>query len=343
MKLRSVAEILPKTRVILKMDLDLPMENGVIADNSRLVKSLPTIKFLLNNKCRIAVVGKLGRPEGHDQKLSLRPVYLELMSLLEPSEENEIESVFVEEAGDKEKIDQALAMNQIVFLENLRFWKGEESNDHDFLRGLVEVSQFFVNDALAVSHRRERSNMLFRDLPGFYGLAFIDEVEKIMKVAENPQHPLIVVLGGAKEDKLDYLNGLGKIADKVLVGGKLPSLRQGYGVAMLDNEKIIWAGLREDKLDLSEEDIDKFKEQISKAKVIVWAGAMGKYEDVNCRRGTEEVARVIAESSAYKIIAGGDTGASIVNLGLRDKIDLIASGGGMMLELLTKGKLPAWE
>jgi len=345
MKLRSVEEILPKTRVVLKMDLDLPITNGMIEDNSRLIKSIPTIKLLLAKECRIAIIGKLGRPEGHDQKLSLRPIYVELMSLLEPNGENLIESVFVEEVGDRDKIDQALANNQIVFLENLRFWKGEETNDVDFLGGLVEVCQFFVNDALAVSHRKERSNMLFKNLPGFYGIAFVEEVDKISKAIDNPERPLVILLGGAKEDKLSYLPELEKIADCVLIGGKLPKLIQNLSHPVFGERegKTVVAKLREDGMDLSDEDIIKFKEIISSSKTVIWAGAMGRYEDVNCRKGTEEIARAVAEVAGYKIIAGGDTGASIVNLGLRDKIDFICSGGGVMLEYLTKGTLPAWE
>lgn len=343
MKLRSVEEILPETKVILKLDLDVPMNEGVVTDNYRLVKSIPTIKLLLEKKCQIAIIGKLGRPEGHDPKLSMRPVYVELMSLLEPNGENMIESVFVDEVGNFELLDKALAQNQIVFLENLRYWKGEENNDSDFLKALTEICQFFVNDALAVSHRRERSNMLYKVLPGFYGLAFVDEVTKIMKVVEEPARPLTVVLGGAKTDKLSHLKEIVKIADRILIGGKLPKLRGEIEEEVVNNEKITWANLREDGMDLSSEDIETFKKTISESKMIVWAGAMGWFEKEDCKRGTEEIAKAIATSNSYKVLAGGDTGASVESLNLKDKIDLVASGGGMMLELLTKGTLPAWE
>ena len=103
------------------------------------------------------------------------------------------------------------------------------------------------------------------------------------------------------------------------------------------------AKLREDTFDLSDEDIEDFKKVIGESKMIIWAGAMGWFEKDDCKNGTMEIARAVANSSAYKIIAGGDTGASIKDLGLEDKIDLVASGGGVMLELLVKGKLPAWE
>lgn len=341
MNLRGVSEVLPNTRVILKLDLDVPMENGAITDAERLLKSIPTIKMLLEKKCRVAIVGKLGRPDGHDPKLSLRPVYLELMSLLEPEGENMIDSVFIDDVGNREKLDLALAANNIIFLENLRYWKGEESNDPDFLKNLVEVCQFFVNDALAVSHRKERSNMLYKVLPGFYGLAFIEEVEKIERATANPERPLTVILGGAKEDKLNYLEELEKIADNVLIGGKLPQITK-YELRITSN-KIIWAMLREDGLDLSEEDITKFSEVIKSSKTIIWAGAMGMFENETARRGTEVIAKAVAENTGYKIIAGGDTTASVRNLGLANKIDYVCSGGGVMLQMLTKRSLPAWE
>ena len=336
MKLRSVSEVLPKTRVVLRMDLDVP-EN----DNSRLVKSLPTIKLLLEKECKIAIIGHRGRPEGKDEKLSLKSIYLELMTLLEPNGENFIESVFVDEVNDLQKLDLAMASNQIVFLENLRFWKGEENNDPDFLKNLVEITQAYVNDAITVAHRKHRSIMLYKNLPGFYGLAFVEEIEKITKVLEQPEKPLTIILGGAKEDKLSYLPELTKVADNVLVGGKLPLYKNDQ--FLISNDKLKIAKLREDTLDLSDEDIENFKKIIQESKMIIWAGAMGYFEKEDCRKGTEEIAKAVANNDGYKIIAGGDTGASIVNLGLSDKIDLIASGGGMMLELITKGKLPAWE
>ncbi len=353
MNLRTINEILPKTRVILRMDLDVPMENGQITDRSRLEKSIPTIKGLLAKECKIAIIGHRGRPnygetttdkpEGYDEDLSLRPVYLELMTMLEPNGEGMIESVFIENVEDSEKIDLGLAKNQIVFLENLRFWKGEEENNPQFLKGIVEICQAYVNDAFAVAHRRHRSIMLYKELPGFYGLSFKEEAEKIFRIINNPEKPLTIVLGGAKEDKLKYMEELTKIADHILIGGKLPRLYKESEATIFNKEKIVLAELREDGLDLSESDMKKFIEVINTSKTIVWAGAMGLFENNNCRAGTENIARAIAETNAYKVIAGGDTGASIINLGLRDKIDFICSGGGVMLDFLAKGTLPAWE
>lgn len=342
MNLRSVNEILPNTKIILRMDLDLPISEGKILDNSRLIKSVPTIKLLLEKQCKMIIIGHRGRPNGKDETLSLKPVYLELMTLLEPNGENMIESVFIENVEDMKSIDLAAAANNIVFLENLRFWPGEANNDSSFLQGLTEICQFFVNDAFTVSHRKSASVMLYKKLPGFYGIDFIEEVEKMDRVFNNPARPLTVILGGAKEDKLDYLAELAEKADYVLIGGKLPKLINSEQ-QIVNSQKIIIAKLRKDGLDLDEEDINKFREKILQSKTIVWVGAMGMYEDQNCKKGTEEVAKAVAEASAYKIIAGGDTNASVVSLGLKEKINFVCSGGGVLLEYLIKGTLPAWE
>lgn len=340
MNLRSVKEVLVNTRVVLRMDLDVPFENGQITDTTRLEKSIPTINILLNKGCKVAIIGHRGRPTEHEEGLSLKPVYLELMSLLEPNGENMIESVFIEDIGDKEKLDLALANNQIVFLENLRFYKGEENNDSDFLKNLVEVSQFYVNDAFAVAHRKHRSIMLHKNLPAFYGISFIEEVEKIGRAINNPEKPLTIVLGGTKEDKLKYLNDIVKIADHVLIGGKLPKLVESSKV---ESSKVIIAKLREDGLDLSNEDVENFVRIIESSKTVIWAGAMGLFEDDNSKAGTESIGMAVANNRGYKIIAGGDTTASLKSLGVLSNIDYVCSGGGVMLEMLVKGSLPAWE
>jgi len=340
MNLRSVEEVLPNTRVILRMDLDVAE-----GDNSRLIKSIPTIKLLLEKNCKIAIIGHKGRPSGADPSLSLKSVYLDLMSMIEP-----VESIFIEEINNQERLDLSLVKNQIIFLENLRFWPGESADakamadegkfDGGYLKSLVEITNFYVDDAFAVAHRPSPSMMLYKIMPGFYGLNFIEEIEKINKVIENPQRPMTIILGGAKEDKLKNLDKLTEVADKVLIGGKLPMINDKY---QMTNDKVMMAKLREDKTDLSDEDIEKFTEIINNSKTIVWAGAMGWFEKEDSKKGTVEIAKAVANSSAYKIIAGGDTGASIRQIGMMDKIDLECSGGGVMLELLAGKSLPAVE
>ncbi len=226
----------------------------------------------------------------------------------------------------------------MTVLENLRFWPGEEKNDPEFLKPLVQISSCYVNDALGTAHRKHRSVLLFKDLLAYYGLDFISEVEKILAVVQHPQKPMTIILGGAKEDKLSYLPQLTSIADHICVGGKLPTF-----ISSVQADNIYVAKLREDKLDLSDADIEEFKKCISLSKTIIWSGALGYFEQEDAQKGTREIAKAIGESSAYTIIAGGDTEASVSDIGVEDKIKLITSGGGMLLELLTCGTLPAWD
>jgi phosphoglycerate kinase len=335
MKLKSVEEILPQIKVVLRLDLDLPFSDNTILDNSRLIKSLSTIKLLLAKNCRILIIGHRGRPNGIDAKLTLRPVYLELMSLLEPNGENLIESVFVPDLNF-DQIDEALGKNQIVFLENLRFWPGEENNDPEFLAPLATICQAYVDDAFAVAHRAHTSITLWQKLPAFYGLSFIEEYSHLEALI-NPSRPLTLVLGGAKEDKLKHLDKLIPLCDHILIGGKLPEL------LTLTDPKVLPATLTPDTFDIDDQSITKFIEIINSSKTIIWAGAMGFYEDPKYRNGTEKIAAAIASTDAYKVIAGGDTAASVVNLNLKNKFDFICSGGGVLLEFLVNHDLPAWS
>jgi len=340
--LKSVEEIGENLRLILRLDTDLPIDNGVILDNNRLRKSIPTIRFLLEKNNKLVVIGHRGRPNGRDIGLSLRPVYLELMELLEGNNPGSIENIFIEDIKDEEKINSALEENQIVFVENIRFWEEEEKGNMELFTNLVKSCHALVNDAIAVAHRQAASIVLHREMETYYGFNFMEEVEG-MKKAINGEKPITLILGGAKEDKLKYINELSQKMDHILIGGKLPKL-----ISLSDNQfvsdKIKIAKLRDDGLDLSDEDIDNFNEIISISNTIIWSGAMGFYEDEKSRNGTQKIATAIANSQAtFKTIAGGDTSASIKDLGLKDKINFICSGGGVLLEMLIKGDLPAWN
>ena len=346
-QLRSVEEIPANVNVVLRMDTDLPIENEVILDNSRLKKTIPTIRYLLEKNCKIIILGHRGRPNGFDESLSLKQVYLELMSLLEADGQNTVESVFVDDIKDDAKIGNSLLNNQIIFGENLRFWKEEDMGETSLFDTIKKYSNFLVNDAFAVAHRRNASIILHREIETYYGFSFVEEVEKISQILEDSakqnNQGLVVVLGGAKEDKLKYLSELTEKADYILIGGKLPKILIQDSRFKIQEEKVKIAKLREDGLDLSKEDIEKFSEIILQSRTVIWSGAMGFYEQENCRLGTQKIAQAVANSVGQKIIAGGDTSASIKDLGLKDKIDFVCSGGGVMLEMLIKGDLPAWN
>ena len=346
-KLNSVENIGESKVVILRMDLDLPINEGQILDNSRLIKSVPTIKLLLEKKNKIIVIGHLGRPQGKDDKFSLKPVYLELAEILEKDCGGDcVKNIFIEDIKNEELVKKAVEENDLVVAENLRFYPEEEKGDTTLFEVLKKIASAYVDDALAVAHRAAASIILHREMESYYGLSFVDEMEKIWYILDKKEKPMVIVLGGAKEDKLKHLEELTEIADWVLIGGKLPKLIQTLRPAgtSLDREaNILVAELRKDGLDLSDEDIKKFAEKINMAKTIVWAGAMGLYEQEDCRKGTQEIAKAMTKSMAFKIIAGGDTAASVVDLGLKDEIDVICSGGGVMLEMLVNENLPAWS
>jgi len=330
-------------KVILRLDLDLPFLDGQILDNSRLIKSMSTIRVLLKKGCRLVIIGHRGRPIVDNQnskaKLSLRPVYVELMSLLEEGEDS-LSSVFVEEVTNRDIIFQALENNQIVFLENLRFWKEESEGKVDFLANLVEIGSVFVNDALAVAHRKSASILLAKIMPTFYGMAFAREVEKMNQILLEPKKPLLIILGGIKEDKLDQLEKLASKADKILIGGRLPIFRKKH--ANLAN--VVWGQLDESGMDINKLTIDRFVSEIEMAGTVLLAGAMGKFEDALHKEGSQLITEAVARCEAVKMAAGGDTKANILEMGLVDRFDYICSGGGVALEFLARdGKLPAWD
>ena len=334
MNLKPVDQVIENSTVILRLDLDLPIVDGKIVDNHRLVKSLSTINKLLSRNCQLIIIGHLGRPDGIEEKYSLRPVYLELLSLLN----NGYQSLFLENINDSELDKFALTQNQIVFVENLRFWSGENSGDVSFLQPLIDQSQVFVNDAIAVAHRPSASVLLHQYLPAFYGDNFIEEITNLQKILTS-HHPKILIIGGAKDDKINYLSELANLFDNVCVGGKLPQ----FNNKLIFAPNIFVSTLTPDTFDIDQNSIDYIKTLISKSQTIIWSGAMGFFENPTSKHGTQQIAQSLAESSAtYKVIAGGDTLSSIKELNLLDKIDFVSSGGGVLLEFLAKGNLPAW-
>ncbi|MCX6705309.1 MAG: phosphoglycerate kinase, partial [Candidatus Woesebacteria bacterium] len=184
-------------------------------------------------------------------------------------------------------------------------------------------------------------------LPHAVGFRFAKEVENLSKVFENPAHPLLFIVGGSKKDKLDYIKSLESLSDKILVGGRLPEYYGDLALESVRNrgeqDKLIIANLVQDKEDITLNSIERFEKEIEKAKTIVLAGPMGKYEEEGHRQGTERVFKAVAGSSTFKVAGGGDTERAISELAISDKFDWISVGGGAMLEFLAKRTLPGIE
>lgn len=302
-------------RVLVRADLDID-----VTETYRLEALLPTLKYLSSKSSKIILIGHRGRPQGKIvEELKMKPVEDELRKI----------AVGIE----------------FEVLENLRFDPGEEGNDLEYAKKLASLGDIYVNEAFASSHRDAASiTSLPKLLPHAAGLRFIDEVNNLSKVFENPKRPVLFVVGGSKKDKLDYIEELKKVADKILVGGRLPEY---YGDKALgsvrftnDSDKLIIANLIMDKEDITIHSIEKFEEEIKKAGTIVLAGPMGKYEDEGHRQGTERVFKAVASSSAFRVTGGGDSLSVLSIYNLKEKFDWVSVGGGAMLEFLALKTLP---
>lgn len=319
-------------KVLLRLDLD------VDDDYSRLEMAEETLDFLVKNKARTIIIGHRGRPEGKVVgELSLAPLAEVLGGVVGEKVNFVYDIVGVESAEEIKK----LADGNLLMLENLRFDSREETNDEGFAKSLASLAEFYVNEAIAVSHRVHASIVgVPKFLPHAAGFRFIKEVENLAKVTETPKRPVVLVIGGTKKDKMEHIENFTKVADKILVGGRLPEY---YGDTNPNPEKIMIGGLLPDKEDLTLNTVEKFKEEIAKAGTIIVAGVPGKYEDEGHRQGTKEIFEAVAESNAFKLAGGGDAEAAITLLGLNEKFDWISAGGGSMLEFLAKGTLPGIE
>lgn len=325
--LRDIPSVQGK-KVLVRADFDVPVESGQVEDDTRIKAVLPTLNFLLSKEAVILILAHLGRPEGKEEKFSLKPVAKVLKGLLGKKIN------FLEEPAIQN-------FETINLLENLRFWPGEEGNDINFTKKLSSLGDFYVNDAFAVCHRAHASVVgIPKLLRSFAGANLEQEVNELSRVLEKPERPLVAIIGGAKiETKLPAIVNLSRVADKVLVGGKL----------MFEVTKenlpanVIVANDDLDGKDIGTTSIDNFSKIIGQAAVVVWNGPLGVFEEEKYASGTKAIAQALVGSRAYAIIGGGDTIAALNKFGLLAKISYVSTGGGAMLDFLAGEKLPGLE
>ena len=320
-------------KVLVRVDLDykdLPARAGDVSGTKRQEALLATLEYLVERASEIILLSHRGRPGGKtDDSLSTKPVADRLED-------------FLRKKWGEEKIKR---FNMFI-MENLRFNPGEsldytrDKEAKEFAEHLAEEGNAYVNEAFASSHRKHASIVALPGLlPHAAGFHFVKEVENLGRVLENPQRPVVVIIGGVKEDKLTYVEPFKKFADRILIGGRLPTfLPEDY-----KEEKVVVAKLNQDRQDITLNSIEEFEKEIAKAKTLVVSGPMGKFEDEGQRLGTERVLKVASESSAFKVVGGGDTQRALSTFGLSDKFDWVSVGGGAMLEFLAKGTLPGIE
>ena len=337
---RSVAEADAKGKVVLvRSDLNVPLEDGRVADDTRIRASLPTIRLLCDaGAAEVRVCSHLGRPKTAEDRdrYAIAPVRAALL----------------EAVGDE----------RVTVLENTRFDPGETTNDPRYARELADGCDLYANDAFGSAHRAHASTVGVAELlPAYAGLLLLDELRHLGRLLGEVEHPFVIVAGGAKvEDKLAVLQHLGSRADAVLIGGKMAEQVRGQNpfpfevvlprdvvaaatfdagaetqIAPYDELPPGWLGL-----DIGPDTRADFAERIAKAKTVFWNGPMGVFEWPRFAEGTTAVARAVAECDGFTVVGGGDSVRAVQESGVADDISWISTGGGASLEFLEGRILP---
>lgn len=323
----SATEVAGK-KVIVRADLDLGEGlNFPETELLRLKTLVPTLNYLWDRRCEITIIGHRGRPTPEviadkPPELSLKPV--------------------------EEKLHEMVPGINFRMLENLRFDSREEKNEESLAKMLAGTGQVYVNEAFATSHRAHCSVSALPKLMKsqgktvVLGLRFEKEIANLSRVLVNPQKPVIFIISGLKQDKVEYAQKLSQIGDRVLMGGRLPEY-VAERPEFESSPRFLVAKLNQDKEDITIHSIENFEAEIGKAGTIVLAGVLGKYEEEGHRLGTERVFKAVANAKAFKVVGGGDSIVAINMLGLADQFNWVSVGGGAMLEYLVNGILPGIE
>ena len=365
-------------RVLIRQDLNVPIKNGEVSSDKRIIASLPSILYAINAGAKVMITSHLGRPNAgeFDKNFSLEPVANHLSELLSQPvklESNWLDGVEIE-AGE------------VILFENVRFNVGEKENDEALSKKMAALCDICVQDAFGTAHRAHASTYgVAKYAPiACAGPLLISELEALGQALDNPKRPLVAIVGGAKvSTKLTVLDALSKIVDQLVVGGGIANTfiaAQGHGVgqslcehdlipsakALMDKcdipiPKVVVCGKEfsefanaetksstnvssDDMIfDLGPKSIDVLCEILQNAGTILWNGPVGVFEFNQFSKGTERIANAIAESEAFSIAGGGDTIAAIDKFKIENKISYISTGGGAFLEFLEGKQLPVVE
>lgn len=365
-------------RVFIRADLNVPVKDGKVTSDVRIVSSLPTIKLALEKGAKVMVTSHLGKPkEGEPApEFSLQPVVDHMATLLDCPvrlAKDYLDGVDVKEG-------------EVVVLENVRFNAGEKKNDEALAKKYAALCDVFVMDAFGTAHRAQGSTYGVAQFApvACAGLLLDAELTALGKAFENPERPMLAIVGGSKvSTKLPVLNSLLKVADHIVVGGGIANTFMAAGGAnvgkslcepdLIDTAKDLSSkthipefvdvvvGKEFDAatpatvknlsdvaaddmiMDLGPKSAQNIIDAIKGAKTIIWNGPVGVFEFDQFAEGTKAMAMAIANSDAFSVAGGGDTIASIEKFGIKDKISYISTGGGSFLEFLEGKKLPAVE
>ncbi|MFR1323686.1 MAG: phosphoglycerate kinase [Ezakiella massiliensis] len=372
-------------RALVRVDFNVPMKDGKITDDFRIKSALKTIDYLMDKGAKVVLMSHLGRPKGtYKPEFSLKPVAEKLEELTG----KKVVFFDIESPVNDDTIKASKEFNgSILLLQNTRYDAGEEKNDPELAKKLAAHGDIYVNDAFGTAHRAHASNVGVSEiLPAVAGFLVENEIKYIKENLDNPKHPFVAILGGAKvSDKIGVIENLMNKVDKIIIGGAMANTflkAQGYdmGKSLVEDEKIDLAKdlLKESKdknveillpvdlvmtdslddsnliktvklgddkanlmaVDIGEESIKNFSKAIKDAKLVIWNGPMGVFENKDFAKGTFEIAKAVAESDAVSIIGGGDSSLAVKLSGYEDKVTHVSTGGGASLEMMEGKELP---
>lgn len=362
--------------LLIRSDLNVPIKNGIIQSEARILAALPTIEMAIKKNAKIIIMSHLGRPkEGYyEQKYSLLPIFEYLKKKL-----NYTKIYFSKNYLHGIKLNP----REIVILENVRFNVGELDNDNELSKKYANLCDIFVMDAFGSAHRMQSSTC---GIGKFVKIAcagplLVKEINFLKKSLEQPNRPMVAIVGGAKvSTKFNVLHKLSKIADTIIVGGGIANtflaidykigkslyepdfvldakkLRDKYNIIVPIDSRVGKKFCKTEKstiklphniekneeiMDFGDETIKKIIQILEMSKTIIWNGPVGVFEFPNFCKGTEAIAKTIAKSDAFSIAGGGDTLSVIDMFKIKNNISYISTGGGAFLEFIEGKKLPA--
>ena len=360
--------------LVIRVDMNVPITDGIVADASRIKACIPTIKLALENNAKVLLISHLGRPEEgkFEEKFSMKPVAESLSGIIN-------QEVGLVDRLDSEDIFKS-AFN-IQILENIRFFKGEKANDKDLGNTLANLGDIYVFDAFGTAHREQASthSAIEQSKIACAGLLLEREIDFLTKALNDYQTPYVAIIGGAKvSTKLELIKYINNVADNIIVGGGIANtfiLASGLNVgkslieenmldtakSILDQGKIILpktaitsesfegkninkkliSDIKDDEmiLDLCIE--EETTQLINEAQTILWNGPMGVFEIKAFEEGTKDLSLAIAKSKAFSLAGGGETLSAINKYIKPDDVSYCSTGGGAFLEFMEGKALPA--